>query len=608
MPSDKSDVTTKYTHYFNYNAPSTGMQVLLLLAVGAITGLASSLMIHGINTTRFMASSAIAGVFIVSMPSILTAITIKAIKHKMKMKHPMFAALTVSAIYAFLIVFVSAIYAVFHRYVLASLLLILANAGIYGYWFIVDKVAIGQKKSAVLMAAVQPVLNILFYIPLGSYLFTPDVPINALLLKLYAGMAVFLAIGYLIVYLLDRPTKKALDISGIAVFAAMVQQWLVDINITSDIVGVRGNERDIGVDVVVLQGKRHKTVFVKPEIHFGPFANTGGSIATEYLGKMIAGKHNATPFILHGAVNACDNPVSTSEVRLIGSYLDSYLGSIDKCLFRKASGGISVGSSGVCRAINVSLGDLSLIFLSKAPLVTEDIERSVGLGFEAIAEADGRRALIVDAHNSRFESAPPSELEGIGKSSKYIKMYTEAIKESLADSKSELRFGSAFSLMKERMPGKKDLGFGYTSVGIFEFGKKRFGIVYFDANNMLPGFRKEIIANARDKFGIDVEVCTTDTHAVNSIALSASNALGRETKAKEIMPELDALFETAIRMLEPVKVAHGAFTVKKLRVWGAGADEMLRKAGKEAIYIFKHVVPILAVCGFVIAAWVIYIV
>ena len=162
--------------------------------------------------------------------------------------------------------------------------------------------------------------------------------------------------------------------------------------------------------------------------------------------------------------------------------------------------------------------------------------------------------------------------------------------------------------MRTPLSGKRDIGWGYTSVGIFQFGSRRFGLVYFDANNMLPGFRQDLLDDIKKKFGIDAEICTTDTHSVNSLALSASNALGRETNASEVIPVLDRLFVEAIDRLEPVSVAYGTTTLKDFRVWGIGADEMLKKAGKDALNTFKHIVPILAVCGFVAAAWIIYII
>ncbi len=612
MARKKVDVT-KYTHYFNISTPPAGLQMILLLALGAAVGALSGFIIHPVNNVNsFVISAAAAGIFIISIPAILTAVIIKSMKWRMHIKHPMFAALTVSVAYAIAIIVVAIIYSVFKRYLLASVLLILSNAGMYGYWFFVDKIAIGQKKGAIVVAAVQPVLNILFYIPLGTYIFTLAVPLNAALLKLYAGMIVFLAVGYVIVWLLDRPAKKALDVSGIAIFTAMVQQWLVDINPSSDFLGDAGAKRDVDIDVLVLRGKKNKgAVFIKPDIHYGPFSNVGGSTATEQIGKMITGKYGAVPFVMHGAVNACDNPVSVNQVYAMKRHIGSLVDTLLKGKMSEGYGNLAVGRSGACRAVNLRINETSLLALSKAPMVTEDIDRGVGISLASLANTGRSKAMLIDAHNSRFESAPEEELRGIHPKSKYIPFYRNAILQSVEKGRgkrSRLMFGSSCAIMRTPISGKRDLGWGYTSVGIFQFGGRRFGLIYFDSNNMLPGFRKEILDNARNKFGIEVEVCTTDTHSVNSIALSASNALGRETRPSEIIPALDKLFVEAIGKMETVSVARGKTTMKDFRVWGIGADEMLVKAGKDALHTFKHIVPFVATCGFVIAAWVIYII
>ena len=337
----------------------------------------------------------------------------------------------------------------------------------------------------------------------------------------------------------------------------------------------------------------------------------GGSIAPEQLGKLVVSKYKATPFIMHGTVSACDNPVSTSEVYVMKRHLNEYISDLIAGPMRKAVGSVAVGKDGNCRAVNIGINDMNIITLSKAPLVTEDIERGVGISLTLSANKNRSKVMLVDAHNSRFESASPEELRGIHQRSKYVEAYRNAILRSMkktGNGKSRLLFGSSYAQMRTLLAGKRDMGWGYASVGVFQFGKKRFSLVYFDSNNMLPGFRKEIVDNVRKKFGMDTEVCTTDTHSVNSIALSASNALGRETRAREVIPILDKLFVNAIDKLEPVSVAYGTTTIKDFKVWGIGADEMLKKAGKDAIHILKHTVPVLAVCGFVVAAWVIYII
>lgn len=612
MPDAQADVI-KYTNYFNIRAPSTALQTLLLLLLGTISGLCSGLIIHWGSSSllSFVTLGAGAGVMAIAIPSILAGMTIKAIRWKIRLKHIMFAVFGMSFTYAAILVAVSLMFSVSHNYAFATVLLVLANAGMYAYWFFMNRIALGLGKSAILVSVIQPLFNLLFYVPFGKYLFTLDVPLVSLLEKLYAGMLVFLVISYLIVYLLDRPSKKMLSMSGLAIFGIMVQQWLFDVTPNSNLAVEHGVYRDVDVKVMSLKGKASPgAVFVKPDIHYGPFASVGGSVAPEALGSFINSKYGAAPFVLHGAVNAGDNPISAQQIvqmkKSIGGVLDTMYSKGGSAV----RGTLSIGAKGPCRAINLKLNEVNVLTLSKAPLVTEDIDRDIGHVLESTANPDTSKVVLIDAHNSRFESASKDELRGIYKTSKYVSDYKEAIASSSAQvsTSKPVSFGSACRKLKRMLPNAKDMGNGFTSAGVFSFGGKKFAMLYFDSNNMLPSFRSEVLEHIRKKFGLRAELYTTDTHAVNTIALPASNALGRYTKARDAMPFIDDLMSEAISRMEHVSLYYESFTIKRFKVWGEGADEMIIRASKEAIRTFKHVVPFVTAAGFVIAAWIIYIV
>ena len=612
MPDAQADVI-KYTNYFNIRAPSTALQTLLLLLLGTISGLCSGLIIHWGSSSllSFVTLGAGAGVMAIAIPSILAGMTIKAIRWKIRLKHIMFAVFGMSFTYAAILVAVSLMFSVSHNYAFATVLLVLANAGMYAYWFFMNRIALGLGKSAIFVSVIQPLFNLLFYVPFGKYLFTLDVPLVSLLEKLYAGMLVFLVISYLIVYLLDRPSKKMLSMSGLAIFGIMVQQWLFDVTPNSNLAVEHGVYRDVDVKVMSLKGKASPgAVFVKPDIHYGPFASVGGSVAPEALGSFINSKYGAAPFVLHGAVNAGDNPISAQQIvqmkKSIGGVLDTMYSKGGSAV----RGTLSIGAKGPCRAINLKLNEVNVLTLSKAPLVTEDIDRDIGHVLESTANPDTSKVVLIDAHNSRFESASKDELRGIYKTSKYVSDYKEAIASSSAQvsTSKPVSFGSACRKLKRMLPNAKDMGNGFTSAGVFSFGGKKFAMLYFDSNNMLPSFRSEVLEHIRKKFGLRAELYTTDTHAVNTIALPASNALGRYTKAKDVMPLIDDLMSEAISRMEHVSLYYESFTIKRFKVWGEGADEMIIRASKEAIRTFKHVVPFVTAAGFVIAAWIIYIV
>ena len=321
---------------------------------------------------------------------------VKAIRRRMKMRHAMLAAIIVTAIYALFLILDAFLFNLTGSITLAYLILLFANACVYGYWFLVDKLVIGRSRSAVALAAAQPVLNTLLYLPLSRYVQYLGVPLQPTLIKLAAGMFVFMVAGYTALYLVDRPAKRILDVSGITLVSSMVGQWLYDLTKDVKVIGQgAGARRDLVMDLLEIRGKSgRKAVFFNPDIHFGPFSGVGGSVAPERLGNLIAQKHSSTPFVLHSPLTLQDTPISTAQVRLIEEHLDNALAQGDG-KFERAYGSVAIGSKNTCRAINISLGDTSLIFLTRAPKVTEDIGRGIGMVLRDVACRSGKRNAVI---------------------------------------------------------------------------------------------------------------------------------------------------------------------------------------------------------------------
>ncbi|MGC9205381.1 MAG: DUF2070 family protein, partial [Candidatus Micrarchaeia archaeon] len=200
------------------------------------------------------------------------------------------------------------------------------------------------------------------------------------------------------------------------------------------------------------------------------------------------------------------------------------------------------------------------------------------------------------------------ELRGVYPGSRYANMYADAIRDAMQNlgSSNKITFGSSSFKIAGMLKNPKDLGKGYTSVGIFGFGSRKFAVIYFDANNMLPTFREKIIKHVKEKYNIDCELYTTDTHSVNSLALPWSNVLGRFTSASEMSKVLDIMIEDAKSNMGIVQANYSRFVMKDFVVWGKDAEKLITKISKDVIRSVKHVIPFIIAAGFVIAAWLIY--
>ncbi len=612
MPDQIRDVT-RFSRYFNIEAPGSAVQAALFVILGITTGITATIFTHlhsGQSIYSLLLTGTSIGVLLITVPSILTVVFTKAMKRRIKLKHAFFAVLAISMLYACFILIDAMIFALTGDYTLAYIILILSNALIYGYWFLINRVVMNQKRSQVVTAAFQPMINVLLFIPLGRYLFAINIGLGPALIKLWSGMLVFMAIGYAILYTMDRPAKKALRISGVDLITAMVNQWLYDITKETEVFSSTGVKRDVKIKIIALRGRKElKAVFVSPDIHYGPFHEVGGGVATEQMGRKIEEQTGAVPFITHGAVSFPDNPVSTRQIHGLSAIVANYIRDMPESSFSRVKGTILSGRDGPCAARGIIIGNSALLTLTKAPMVTEDIDNSVGAGLSRLASGLLGNVLLIDAHNSRTESSNADELRGIYPGSKYVPMYEKAIRRMAAakGGSERLRFGAYAEKIGDRL-NRRDLGDGYTSVGVFQFGKKRFCMIYFDANNMLPSFREDVIRHVLEKFGADSEVYTTDTHSVNTIALPASNVLGRETKPGEMMPILDNMILQALGNVEEVSYAYSETTVKGFKVWGTGMDDILVKVGRDSIRAGKTKIPIIIAAGFIIAAWVIYLI
>ncbi|MEM3753673.1 MAG: DUF2070 family protein [Candidatus Micrarchaeaceae archaeon] len=614
MPDMKRNIY-KYSYYFRKQAPEAYILAIAITVIGLLGGTASALAVHYSHLHGNFAAAcnaaglgAVAGFFVIAMPALLTASFIKVMRRRMLLKHVLLMTLVVALSYAVFIIVDSLLFALLMNYVFAYVLILLANAGVYGYWLIMAKVVAAQRKRAVITATVNPLMNVLLYFGFGRYIIDISLPIGIVLIKLAAGMSVLLATVYLFLYVVDRPMKKMLNVSSVAIFTTMVNQWLYNMG-SFDIANPNfGEKRGINVDLLALRGKGggYKAIFVKPEIHYGPFAGVGGGIATAYIGGAIKKKFNAAPFVMHGAVNISQNPISTAQIAQLSKRILNELEALPKNGFKAASGGIGFGYKKPCSAITIEMNNLRIVTLTKAPFVTEDIESGVGRYFARVASSGGsKNVIVVDAHNSRYENAKKEELAGIYKKSRYVGMYKSAILQSLKTRNSgRIAFGAASQKIKPLLDNSADIGEGYSSVGVFSFGNgQRFCMIYLDANNMLPKLRQKIVKHVKVKFGMNAEAYTTDTHSVNSLAYNVSNVLGRHVDEKRLLSILDSMIDAAVGNMEPVYMQYKNFTVENFRVWGRGADRKITKASKEIVRNLNRLAPVIITAGFVAAAF-----
>ncbi len=615
MAVKKTDTFVKYSGIFTKSLPNTVTLVGLLTLLSLITGISATALIHrgtAYDIQYIIVSGTLTGIMALLLPTIFTAVVVRVFRQKLAMKYVVLIALIGELYYMLFIIFGSLVYMFTGMSVIASTVVIVGDASIFAWWLVINKVIFGDRKKAALFAVVQPTMNILLYLPASTFMFALSASLDILLFKLYGGIAIFLAVSYITIYIFEKPMKGGLGISGVDAFSQMLQNWLFNFTITvpkDSKKKVFGKKVDINARTLLFKEKtgRIKAVFFVPEVHFGPVGIIGGSNFPYTLERYIRSRYSAPALILHGAVNEDYNPVSDSQFAQLKKALDEGVASAKPC--GSANTGMAYYSASY-KGANIksfSFGDAGIVTFSRAPRVTEDIEAPVGLTFTKMLEGKMRNPIIIDAHNSRYESAPTTELEGVKFNSTAMHDYSDAIGAigKAAHMSRTIRFGVSSVNAYRELSQPLDLGPGNLNLALFKFNGFSFAMLLFNCNNMLPSLRNDILEYLKKSYGLSAEVYTTDTHYVNSLREDASNVLGRKTKIDELKPLLDKAVREALDDISSVRAYYKNVAIHNFQTWGNGSRENIRVALDTSLSLAKTFVPITIVGGLVLASWVI---
>ena len=617
MAEKSNDSLINRLRIFSRNLPETRVIFVMLILVSIITGLLSTSIISyqrsPLDLGFVAASGVLAGILIVLLPTLLTVAVIKYFRRYATVKHLLFLSLLGALAYSLFLIIASLAYILTKNYSLSGAIVLVGDASIFGWWFFLSKIVLGQRKKAVLFSLAQPTLNMVFYIISSSFVFTfAYIPAGVVFAKLYAGIFIFLIISYIILYVLDSPVKRGLGFDSIDVFSSFVQNWLydIDLGVGASFKGEKfGVHSDVEVQTVVFKNRsgRIKVIVFAPWIHYGPMGSLGGSNFPYMIEKYASSKYDAPTVVMHCAVDEGSNPVSSSQFGAIRRALD--LGVVGA---RKTSGSKSVArysrtAYGDAVVRSLGIGGISLVTLSRAPKVTEDVAPEAARLFRELLNNNIGENLLVDAHNSRYETAPADELRAVTLSSKAMDQYLYCIEhmEKPEHRSRKLVLGVGSIDAYSALGAPDDMAPGNLNVLLFTFNGFKHATIHINANNMLPQLRERIVRHVKDAFGVDAEVYTTDTHFVNSLHLPASNVLGRYADAERLMEVVDRGMHQALGNAEEVDAYYKKDYMKNFYVWGPNIRERVFPVINSTMGLARTLVPAIIVIGFVIGAWII---
>jgi putative membrane protein len=349
-----------------------------------------------------------------------------------------------------------------------------------------------------------------------------------------AGVLVFINV-------IERPMKANFKIGPLE----LANAFLLHLSEGSD----KLNEffRSIGEKVVVPQvslvmkrENKEDIILTIPNVHPGPLGEIGGSNLPKILSSMLGN----SSMVFHGAASHDFNPVDEGEVRKLGETIIAGLPA--SC----ANTGCTGSVRRTCGSVNVlvqAFGDTAIAVATRSPLVTEDLEFSVGFAIMKAGEKHFRTIGFADAHNCMDALA-----DGVYPATELAMEYLGAAESAFAAAAGLVQKEFSAGYAARKLPYSRQDGFGDLGVQVLVVkaeGQKT-AYVLFDGNNMHTGVRDEIrrrLARIVD----ECEVMTTDTHVVNTV--SGRNQVGLKVPLDAFYPLVEEAVTEALADTAPAR-------------------------------------------------------
>ncbi len=431
-------------------------------------------------------------------------------------------------------------------------------------------------KNYIILALIQPVVGIILY-SLWTAQASIDFFIKAMIF--FCTCAFIFAFPYgRKLFQVSNVYREATGIGGYKFIRAFVLAMMTDGNDDEieeffDRVGV---ESDIKTQYLLIRSeksKKNKGLFLIPHIHFGPFKTCGSSDLPEQLYKTFS--HIPGTTIYHTTNTHTQNLTTQAEVNKVITQIkekinDSLKDNDKKCVKEVIDFSRDISNS--AKLIGMIIDKIPLIFLTRHPLPSDDIQAEIGKDIRSIAKSNGfDDIMIIDSHNSiigdefliKTNSIESRDLINVSE-----KFLTNNNIEKVE--KSTLLYGVAKDPINEY--SEKD-GIGYGGIVIHVFkntsNEQKTVLIHFDGNNAFLDIRSFILNTLQNK-GIEKgEITTSDSHTVaRKFTSRGYSPIGDKIKINFILEKLDTLIQKAEKDLEPVDFYYGDLIHKGVKIWG----------------------------------------
>lgn len=341
-----------------------------------------------------------------------------------------------------------------------------------------------------------------------------------------------------------------------------------------DNVGVKSS---VKIQYLAIRSKisqKVKGLFIIPHIHFGPFKSCGSSDLPENIYKLLR-KNIPGTTVYHTTTDHTQNLTKQEEVNKVLSKIVFDVNSIAKDNTLKWESEIKDFSrkiSNNSKVIGFVVGSTPVIFLTRHPLPSDDVQAEIGDEIKKVAYANNYKdPIIIDSHNSIIGDEIlilNNSIEGkelISVSEKFLK---SNLKEKYK--RIQLLYGVAYDPIDD-YDEKDGIGYGGMVVHLFKntTTEQKTALVHFDANNAYVDIRSYIL-NALQNRGIERgEITTSDSHTVaRQLTSRGYSPIGDKIKLPFIIEKLNKLLTVAEKDLEPVEFLYCDSIMQDVKIWG----------------------------------------
>lgn len=576
MSSKNIKNAVNLTGYF-FSLPSARNLVLGIIILGLIFGLLFDLgKAEGLN---YFAQAILDGTTLLILPAFLSAIVIKLLIRRMPFNRILATTFGGELVYG--LAYSASILVADVNLFYAELILLVGSAIVFIFWYSIARLVFILKYRSVLFAIIQLLFYLIFFFS-NQALYATDLSFVDFAAKFYLSSFVLLIALILFFHIINAPMKKSFGFSSTDAATYFVSQWLYHNKDLEDAFETVGQRVKTLVSVMGFKRKNDNIFFITPYVHFGPFGNLGGSEFSYLIAEEMKKKYNATSFVFHGTVTHDLNPVASSELSKIMNTVDNIIKNAD---YKPATISLQLGSEDECKSETLVINDSAFVGISRAPLVTEDINFGLGLSMIYSAERYVKNAMVVDQHNAEtgeITSFEPGEEVGY--------RYLRAVKYSLQkkSKKNKLKIGISSSC-----PDSPVIGGAGIKVSAFSCNPT-YVMVLLDCNGVTPDFRARIEKEVKSlkKGEVTVGVFTTDTHQTN-IVKGVLNPLKEE---ESIIKEINTLVLDALDDMQDAEF----FADKKwfsVNVLGAKQSIELVSTVNSIVAVAKIVAPLILIAA-----------